>query len=108
MNDHLHTLFLIFVMASVTYLIRMLPLVLFRKPIKSIYIRSFLFYVPYAVLGAMTFPAIFVSTSSLYSALAGTVIAMLLSYFEKSLLTVAVGACAAVYLSEFLLRILVI
>lgn len=107
MNNLLHTLFLVFVMALVTYLIRMLPLVLFRKEIKNVYIRSFLFYVPYAVLGAMTFPAIFSSTASLFSAFIGTAVAVILSYLEKSLLTVAVCACASVYLSEFFLRLFV-
>ena len=47
------------IMALVTYLIRMIPLTFFQKEIKSQFIKSFLFYVPYAVLGAMTFPAIF-------------------------------------------------
>lgn len=106
MNNLLHTLFLVFVMAAVTYLIRMLPLVLFRKPITNQYIRSFLFYVPYAVLGAMTFPAIFTSTDSVLSAIVGTAVALVLSYLEKSLLTVALCACVSVYLVEFVLRIL--
>ena len=47
------------VMAGVTYLVRMLPMVIFRKKIKSRFIRSFLYYIPYAVLAAMTFPAVF-------------------------------------------------
>lgn len=105
MIDLTKTLALVFVMALVTYLIRMLPFVLFRKPIKSRFIQSFLFYVPYAVLSAMTFPAIFSSTDYGISAIIGTVIAMILSYFEKSLLTVAVCACASVYLSELIIRI---
>ena len=56
------------VMAGVTYLIRMLPLTVFQKKIKNRFIRSFLYYIPYAVLGAMTFPAILYSTGSVYSA----------------------------------------
>ena len=100
------TLLLVFVMALVTYLIRMLPFVLFRKPIKSQFIQSFLFYVPYAVLSAMTFPAIFSSTAYGISAVIGTAIAMVLSYFEKSLLTVAVCACASVYLTELISRMI--
>ncbi|NLM72486.1 MAG: AzlD domain-containing protein [Clostridiaceae bacterium] len=100
------TLLHIAVMAGVTYLIRMLPMVLFRKKIENVYIKSFLFYVPYAVLGAMTFPAILYSTSSLYSAIAGTVVAVVLALKDKSLLTVAVSACLTVYVSEFILRLL--
>ncbi len=86
------------VMAGVTYLIRMLPLVVFRKKIKSVFIKSFLFYVPYAVLGAMTFPAIIYSTASIPAACGGLVVALLLAWKEKSLLTVALCASAAAFL----------
>lgn len=80
------------VMAGVTYLIRMIPFTLFRREIKSVFFRSFLAYVPYAVLGAMTFPSIFFATSSFPSAIAGTAVALVLAFFRRSLLTVAVGA----------------
>jgi branched-subunit amino acid transport protein len=99
------TLIHIAVMAGVTYLIRMLPMVIFKKKIESRFIKSFLYYVPYAVLGAMTFPAIFTATASVYSAMAGTIVAILLSLKEKGLLTVALSACAAVYIVELLMRI---
>ena len=91
------------VMAIVTYLIRMLPLTLIKKEIKNPFIRSFLYYVPYAVLGTMTFPAIFYSTGSLYSATAGLIVAILLAMKEKGLVTVAVFACAAVLVVETVL-----
>ena len=84
-----------FVMAAVTYLIRMLPFVVFRKPIKNRFVRSFLYYVPYAVLGAMTFPAILYSTSNLLSAAVGLSVSVLLAWFGRGLLTVAVSACVA-------------
>lgn len=90
-------------MAAVTYLIRMLPLAVFQKKIKNRFIRSFLFYIPYAVLGAMTFPAILYATGSMYSAIAGFVVALLLAFLEKSLLTVALCSCAAVFLVELFL-----
>ena len=90
------------VMAGVTYLIRMLPLTVFQKKIKNRFIRSFLYYIPYAVLGAMTFPAILYSTGSVYSALAGLAVAMILAFLEKSLLTVALCSFAAVFLAELL------
>ena len=83
------------VMAVVTYLIRMIPFTLFRKEIRSTFFRSFLAYVPYAVLGAMTFPSIFYATASLPSAIAGTVVALALAFFKRSLLTVALGASGA-------------
>ena len=84
------------VMAGVTYLVRMLPMVIFRKKIKSRFIRSFLYYIPYAELAAMTFPAVFSSTGSVLSAAVGVVIALLLAFFEKGLVTVAVFACLGV------------
>lgn len=93
----------ILVMAVVTYLIRLLPLVLFRRQIKSRFIKSFLYYVPYACLAAMTVPAIFFSTACLVSALAGFATALLLAYKEQSLIRVALGACLAVFVTERIL-----
>ena len=91
----------IFVMAGVTYLIRMLPLVLFKKEITSSFVKSFLYYVPYACLAAMTFPAILTATSAgIVSGIAALIVALIAAYREKSLLTVAVCACAAVFIVE--------
>ena len=92
------------VMAIVTYLIRMLPLVLARKEIKSKFIKSFLYYVPYACLAAMTFPAILSSTDYLISAIVGFAVAILLAYLEKSMIVVALAACAAVFVCEQIIR----
>ena len=91
------------VMAGITYLLRALPLVLIKHQIKSRFIRSFLYYVPYAVLGAMTFPSIFYSTSYLTSAIVGATVACILSYFGKSLLTVSVFSCVAVFVAELVI-----
>lgn len=85
------------IMALTTYLIRMIPLTFFQKEIKSQFIKSFLFYVPYAVLGAMTFPAIFTSGGDVIPSLAGCLIALVLAYQGKGLLTVAVAACLMVF-----------
>lgn len=93
-------LYSIAIMAGTTYLIRVLPMAIFRKKIKNPFIKSFLNYVPYAVLSAMTFPAIFESTGSTGSAVIGCAVAVGLSYFGKGLLTVAIGASAAVFLSQ--------
>lgn len=93
----------VLVMAIVTYIPRVFPLVIFRRPIDNIYIKSFLFYVPYAVLAALTFPSIFWSTGSVISAVIGTAVAMLLAYFEKSLVVVAVAAIIVVYCSELII-----
>ena len=94
------------VMAGVTYLVRMLPLALFKRKIENVFIQSFLYYVPYAVLGAMTFPAILSSTGSIWSAVAGLAVAVLLAFYEKRLLTVALWAGGTVLATEFLLRFL--
>lgn len=93
------------VMALVTYLIRALPLTVFHKKIRNRWVRSFLYYVPYACLSAMTFPAIFYATQSLGSALAGVAVALVLAYFGRSLIVVAAGACVAVFAVEQLLAL---
>ena len=88
------------IMAIVTYLIRVAPLTLFRKQIKSKYIRSFLDYTPFAVLGVMTFPDVFTSTGSIYSAIAGTIVALILGYMRKGIVTCSCSAIVVVYLVE--------
>ena len=92
-------------MAGVTYLVRMIPFVLFRKKIQSTFVQSFLYYIPYSVLGAMTFPAIFYSTGNSITALAGCVTALVLAWFEKSLLTVAIFASAAVFAADCVIQL---
>ena len=90
------------VMAGVTYLIRMLPLAAIRGKVKSVFLQSFLYYVPYAVLGAMTFPAVFSSTGSLPASIAGTVAALVLGWLDKGLLTVAAVACIVSFLAQMI------
>ena len=90
-------------MAGVTYLIRMIPFTFMRKKIKSVFIRSFLYYVPYAVLGAMTFPYIFYSTGSIITASAGAAAALILAYFNKSLITVAVCSSVVAFITGLLI-----
>ena len=92
------------VMAGVTYLVRMLPLVLVKKKITNRFLLSFLHYVPLAVLSVMTIPAVFFATSNIYSAIAGFVSAVILAYFGGSLLTVAALASAAVFLVELIMK----
>ena len=91
------------IMAGSTYLIRAIPFALVRKKIESPFIRSFLAYVPYAVLAGMTIPEIFYSTGNSLTALAGLAVALVLAWLEKGLLTVALAACAAVYLAQWIL-----
>lgn len=93
----------VFLMALVSYLPRVTPLVFLRQKIKSPFIQSFLYYVPYAVLGAMTFPAILSATGNTVTALVGFGVALLLAFYEKGLMTVAICASLAVYLCQFFL-----
>lgn len=102
--NYARILLCIAIMAIVTYLPRMLPLAIFKKKIRNRFVKSFLAYVPYAVLAAMTFPEVLYSTSNLISALAGAVVALALAYFGRSLLTVAIGGAATVFVAEQLLR----
>ena len=104
MTDNI--LLYILIMAEVTYLIRMIPLELVKGKITSTFVQSFIYYVPYAVLSAMTIPAIFYSTSSVISAAAGFVVAVIVAYFGKPLLTVALSACGSVLAVEIILRLL--
>lgn len=89
----------VIIMAIVTYIPRVLPIAIFRREIKSRYIKSFLSYVPFAVLGALTFPDIFYSTGNIATALCGTIVALILAYRGKSLMTVAVGAIVTVFIA---------
>ena len=93
----------IFTMALTTYLIRVIPLTVFRKPIKSKFLKSFLHYVPYACLTAMTFPSILTSTATMFSGAAALIVAVVLAYRGKSLLMVSIAASAAVMLTEWIL-----
>lgn len=93
----------ILVMAGVTYLIRMIPMVFFRKKITSEYLLSLLYYVPFAVLSAMTFPHIFYATGNIYTALIGTACALIASVCKRSLIVVAIVACLAVLISGYVI-----
>ncbi|HHX50750.1 MAG TPA: AzlD domain-containing protein [Clostridia bacterium] len=90
----------VLLMAIVTYIPRVLPIAIFQSKLQSRFLRSFLYYVPFAVLGAMTFPQILFSTGNVYSSAVGTVVALILAYFKQGLLKVALGAILAVYLYQ--------
>ena len=94
----------VLVMAVTTYLIRALPLTLFKKPIRSRFLRSFLHYVPTACLTAMTFPAILTATDHMISGAVGLLIGILLALKNKSLIVVAVASCAAVFIVDQIIR----
>jgi branched-subunit amino acid transport protein len=89
------------VMAGVTYLIRMIPFTFFRRKIKSRFFRSFLYYIPYAALSAMTIPAILYCTGNVITAAAGTVVAVILAYFDLPLIVVALAASGTALITGF-------
>jgi len=93
------------VMAGVTYLIRMLPLTLIRRKLENQFVISFMYYMPFAVLSAMVIPDIFYCSDMVLSAVIGLAVAVVLSLFEKKLLTVAVFACLAVFVTESAFRL---
>ena len=88
-------------MAVTTYLIRVVPFTVFRKKIQNNFLQSFLYYIPYAVLSAMTIPAIFYSTGNVITAAVGTVVAVLLAYWNLPLIVVALAASAAALVTGF-------
>ena len=93
------TIFLyILTMAVITYLIRMLPMTIFRRKITSRFIKSVLYYIPYSVLSAMTFPAVFYSTGDVMSAVIGTIVALILAFFKMPMIVVALSASATALL----------
>jgi len=101
-HDYPFWLYLL-VMAGVTYLIRMLPLVLVKKRIHNRFLLSFLYYIPYAVLTVMTVPAVLYATGSIATAAAGIVVAVALAWRRRSLIVVAAGAVAGVLLAQLVI-----
>lgn len=98
MSKPLYMVVCVLLMAVTTYLIRAIPMLFFRKKIKSVFISSILYYIPYAVLSAMTFPAIFYVTESFIPALIGSLVAIISAIFKRSLLLVAILSCLAVFI----------
>ncbi len=93
-------------MAGVTYLVRLLPIILIKKKIENRFILSFLHYIPYAVLSAMTIPAIFLATDSPICAAVGFVVAVMVAFFEKGLVMVALSSCLATFICSLILKLL--
>lgn len=93
-------------MAAVTYLVRAVPLVLIKKKIQNRFVLSFLYYMPYAVLSVMTVPAVFFATDHIITAVVGVAVALVLAFFKKGLLTVAIGASLGVFVAELILQLL--
>ena len=107
MSKPLYYALALLIMAGVTYVIRMLPMVIFKKKIKSQFVNSLLYYLPYAVLSAMTFPFILYSSGNIISASVGTAVALIASFLRKSLVAVAVFAVLGVLLTQLAIIYLV-
>ena len=93
-------------MAAVTYLVRAVPLVLIKEKIRNRFVLSFLYYMPYAVLSVMTIPAVFFATDHVVTAAVGVAVALVLAFFKKGLLTVAIGASLGVFIAELIVQAL--
>ena len=92
----------ILIMAATTYVIRMLPIVLLRRPIKNRYIRSFLYYMPYVTLAVMTFPAIMDATDNPVAGLLAMAAGIIAAWFKVGLLPVAVICSAVVFVVQLI------
>ena len=99
MNNYLY----IAVMAGVSFLIRVLPMTIIRKQIKSRFIRSFLFYVPYVTLAVMTFPAIVTATDNIWSGAAALAVGLIMAWINGDLFVVAISCCVTVFLTGLIL-----
>lgn len=99
----LHVYIYIFIMAAVSYLIRVLPMTLIRKPITNRFVQSFLYYVPYVTLAVMTFPAILEATQSPLAGLTALIVGVIAAWFGAGLFKVAVSCCTIVFLMELFL-----
>ncbi len=94
------------ILSGSTYLIRTLPFAFFKKPIENRFVKSFLYYIPYAVLAAMTLPAIFYSTGNVASSFVGLCLGCVFAYKGKGLTLVAVVSCLGAFFAEALITVL--
>ena len=106
MDRILYSFLMVLAMAVITYLIRLIPMILFKKKIKNRFINSLLYYIPYAVLSAMTFPFIFFSSGHVISAVVGTVVALVGAFTKRSLVTTALLASGAVLIVELIILVI--
>lgn len=106
MDRILYSFLMVLAMAVITYLIRLIPMILFKKKIKNRFINSLLYYIPYAVLSAMTFPFIIFSSGHVISAVVGTVVALVGAFTKRSLVTTALLASGAVLIAELIILVI--
>ena len=104
MDKILYAFLMVLAMAVITYLIRLIPMILFKKKIKNRFINSLLYYIPYAVLSAMTFPFIIFSSGHVVSAVVGTAVALISAFTKRSLVTTALFASASVLIVELIIK----
>ena len=97
MNNTLYIILAITIMALVTYIPRALPIVFIKHEIKNRFIKSFLFYVPYAVIASLTFPSILYVTDNMIIASIGALVAIVLAFFKQKLIVVAISSVITIY-----------
>ncbi len=90
------------VMVAVTYLLRLLPMLFIRKPIQNRFIRSVIYYVPYAVLAVMAFPAMLHVTPNVITGVVATAVTLTAAFFKRNLVTVSAIAASAILVMELL------
>ena len=106
MDKILYAFLMVLAMAVITYIIRLIPMILFKKKIKNRFIKSLLYYIPYAVLSAMTFPFIIFSSGHVVSAVVGTAVALISVFTKRSLVTTALFASASVLIVELIILVI--
>ncbi len=92
----------VFLMAIVTYTIRLLPLVLFRKPIENKFFRSFLYYAPYVTISVLTFPAIFSCTGNYLTSFIGFTTAVIVTLFTGNFVITTFVSCIMVFILQLI------
>lgn len=105
--DKLQFFIYLLILAGSTYLIRAIPFAAVKKKIENRFIRSFLHYIPYTVLAAMTFPAALYATGNVFAASLGVIAAVVFAIMGKSLTTVAIASSFAAFLAEIVLKAVV-
>ena len=103
MNPTLYMIIAVLLMALTTYVLRAIPMLFINKKIKSTFIKSVLYYLPYAVLSAMTFPSVFFVTSNIYLSIIGTIVALISAFFSRSLILVASLSCLSIFIFQFII-----
>ena len=106
MNETVYFLLALLATAGLTYLIRLLPLLFVRKTIENRFVKSFLYYIPYAVLSVLTFPAVFLATEHMAVGIVAAAVCVILAYLGRGLVACMLGASSTVLVIEIILKLI--